>query len=84
MCSVVPGFVHTASTGALEFAEIERYLDSPLTIPALSGMITGGLFRSGSTPRAVALASVIGGVISVAYSSAGDVMNFTSGRKGKF
>lgn len=76
--------MHTVSTAGLDYVEVERYVNSQFTVPVLSGMITGGLFRSGSTPRAVALASVIGGGVSVAYSFAGDLLNFASGRKGKF
>lgn len=78
------GFVHTLSTAGLDYVGVEQYIDSQLTVPVLSGMLTGGIFRSGSTPRAVALASVIGGGVSVAYSFAGDLVNFASGRKGRF
>lgn len=77
-------FLHTFSGAMLEYAGVESYIDSKLTVPALSGMITGGLFYSNSSPRAVALASVIGGVVSVGYSAAGELVNEVTGRGGRF
>lgn len=81
-------FLHTLSTAALDvggdYIGIEKYIDSKLTVPVLSGMITGGLYRSNGTPRAVAMASVVGGVFSVGYSYMGTVWNVVTGRGGRF
>lgn len=77
-------FLHTFSGALLEYGEAERYLNSKLTVPALSGMITGAVFFSSASPRAIALASAAGGVISVGYSAAGEIFNELTGRGGRF
>jgi hypothetical protein len=77
-------FLHTFSGALLEYGGVERYLNSKLTVPALSGMITGGLFFSNRGPRGIALATVSGGVISVGYSAAGEIFNEVTGRGGRF
>lgn len=84
MCFIFTAFVHTVSSAVLEYSEVDRYIPSQLTVPVLSGMITGGLYKSAGTPRAIALASVIGGGVSVAYSYAGELFNVLSGRGGRF
>ncbi|KAJ1429013.1 hypothetical protein B484DRAFT_449594 [Ochromonadaceae sp. CCMP2298] len=77
-------FMHTASVALLDLAEAEKYIDHYLTVPVLSGVITGGLYKSTKGPRAAALAAVIGAGASCTYFVGGSVVNKVLGRGGKF
>jgi hypothetical protein len=64
---------------------VEKYLDSQLTVPVLSGAITGGLYKSTRGPRAAALAAAIGGAASCTYwFGSAFLSNKVLGRGGRF
>mmetsp|Transcript_18027 Transcript_18027/g.30294 ORF Transcript_18027/g.30294 Transcript_18027/m.30294 type:complete len:195 (-) Transcript_18027:294-878(-) len=78
-------FLHTTSVAILDLAEVERYINTPVTTPALAGMMTGVIYKSTRGPRAAALAGAIGGGISCVYWFGGSFLyNRVLGRGGRF
>jgi hypothetical protein len=62
------GFIHTGFTWICTKLEVDNYVQSQWTVPALAGALTGGLYKSTASPRACLLAAGIGGGASCAYS----------------
>jgi len=63
----VIAFIHTAATCACEEFKVDYYLGHPISIPIISGALTGGLYKSSVGFRGVAVASIVGSGISCAY-----------------
>lgn len=77
--------MHTTTIIALDQLEVEKYLPSEFTTPVLAGVITGGLYKSTRSPRAIALASLAGGISSCVYWFGGPfIYNKILGMGGKY
>jgi import inner membrane translocase subunit TIM23 len=63
----VIAFLHTAVTCACEEFKVDYYMGHPISIPIISGAVTGGLYKSSVGVRGAAVASIVGSGLSCAY-----------------
>jgi hypothetical protein len=81
----VLAFMHTGFNWLGHFTEAEKVTGSEWTVPIVSGVMTGGIYKSTAAPRVAILSAALGGVASCIYSFGGGyVSDAIFGRKGRY